>query len=439
MIHREKKEGEFVFSTVNDSYKGQIRRISKLYTMWVLILPVTTIYASPLSSISIGEIIILFMMVVCFFDMFYTKTLYLDMSPFLFYLLYALIISVLCGGWFTINCTSYSMSDSVERMFRDGFYFAIIVMFSPKYFDFEFGKKILEKISFFLCAFVITQFLVYLATRIYIPGVIPWLKTTISGGFTGAELSAKFVSNASIDGFVRAPGFFSEPAVVAQFLSVSLLCVLFPIYGKTEYKKAILYSVTMLTTFSVNAYVALFVCWGLWTIYSNRGNRDKIIRIILFIILAIVGFVVLMKNDKTASVINRLIELKNGGRTSGSSVLRVVRGMAFYAKMPLGFQILGSGFGNFVQFKSMYDINTIYEMADEYMNTNAYVLISSGIIGFILYITALFRSAKGKIILSSMIAIIVLVFGLSSSIYSSAVYAIMLTFLIAAPKKEDIL
>lgn len=427
-----------MFRMVNNSYNGQIRRISKLYTMLVLILPVTNIYASPFPSISIGEIIILFMMVVCLFDMFRTKTLYIDMTPFLSYLLYALIISVLCGCWFTINCTSYFMRDSVERMFRDGFYFAIVIMFSPKYFNFEFGKKMLDKISFFLCAFVITQFLVYSATRIYIPGVIPWLKTTISGGFTGAELSAKFVATASIDGFVRAPGFFSEPAVVAQFLSVSLLCVLFPTYGKAEYKKAILYSITLLITFSVNAYVVLLVCWGLWFLYSNRGNRDRIIRISLFIILSIVAFGFLMMNDKTASVINRLIELKNGGRTSGSSVLRVVRGMAFYANMPFIFQIFGSGFGNFIQFKSMYDINTIYEVADEYMNTNAYVLISSGIIGFILYIAALFRSAKGKIILSSMIATIVFVFGLSSSIYSSAVYAIMLTFLITAPRKEDI-
>lgn len=425
-------------SEVNIVYKSEPRKISKLYTIVVLLMPVTTIYASPLASISIGEVIVLFMMLICLFDMICTDSFYLVKSPMFSYLLYALLATILCGSWLMIKSSSYAMTDSLERLLRDGFYFSIILLFSPQYFDFEYGKRVLEKISFLLGIYVFTQFLVYLVTRIYIPGVIPWVKTTISGGFTGAELSSKYVINASIDGFVRAPGFFSEPAVVAQFLSVSLLLSLFPEMGKSEYKKAMFYSATMLLTFSVNAYVALFVCWGLWAIYNNRGNRDQILRIILFMVLVAVGLVLLMQNDKTASVINRLVELKNGGRTEGSSVIRVIRGMAFYFKMPFAFQIFGIGFGNFIQFKSIFDVTTIYEVADEYMNTNAYVLVSSGIIGFVLYLTGLFRCTKNRIIVSSMIAIIIFVFGISSSIYSSSVYVIMLTFLTTAPRKEDV-
>lgn len=193
----------------------------------------------------------------------------------------------------------------------------------------------------------------------------------------------------------------------------------------------------MLITFSVNAYVALAVIWSLWVLFINRNNRDIIIRVLLLITIMIVALVLMMHNTKTASVINRLIMLMNGNRISGSSVIRVVRGMAFYFKMPLLYQIFGSGFGNFIQFKDIYDITTIYETVDEYMNTNAYILVSSGIVGFVLYLVALIRESRGSSI-AGMIAAIMFVFGISSSIYSSAVYVIMLAFLITAPRKDNL-
>ena len=139
-----------------------------------------------------------------------------------------------------------------------------------------------------------------------------------------------------------------------------------------------------------------------------------------------------------SSVLNRLIDLKNGVNPHGSSAIRVLRGIAFYYNMPLFYQIFGSGFGNFLQFKELYKITTIYEMMDEYMNTNAYILVSSGIIGFSLFVASIFRRAAGRVIFSKMLIIIVLMYGMSSSIYGSAQFVIMLLFIMYAPKKGEI-
>ena len=253
------------------------------------------------------------------------------------------------------------------------------------------------------------------------------------------EIIEKYTITAGYDGFVRAAGFFSEPAVAAQYISISLLVVLFQESEQTNIKTAIFYSIVMLLTFSANAYVALMVCWVLWGVYSNKENKRNLVKILLLVILFIVGIFFVVNNGATSSVLNRLVELKNGGRTSGSSVVRVLRGITFYNHMPLLYQLLGSGFGNFIQFKEMYNITTIYEVADEYMNTNAYVLVSSGVIGFILYVGTLFRRTMGRTLVSKMIVIIVLVFGLSSSIYSSGQFIIMLLFIMYAPKKGEIL
>lgn len=371
------------------------------------------------------------------FDMALKRKLVLTKSPFLIYLLYACLATIVSGVIFTVITGEYSMTDSIQRMLRDVFYFSMALFFAPISFDFDYGIRIMRKIIFITGVFIFIQFIVYSSLHVYIPGIIPWMKTTISGGVTGGELIERFARNADIDGFARPNGFFSEPAVIAQFVSVGLILELFSGEGKKNIKISIFYSFVMLITFSVNAYVALAVIWSLWVLFINRNNRDIIIRVLLLITIMIVALVLMMHNTKTASVINRLIMLMNGNRISGSSVIRVVRGMAFYFKMPLLYQIFGSGFGNFIQFKDIYDITTIYETVDEYMNTNAYILVSSGIVGFVLYLVALIRESRGSSI-AGMIAAIMFVFGISSSIYSSAVYVIMLAFLITAPRKDNL-
>lgn len=432
----EKRGIEILMGNSNQYYNNSV--LKKVYTILILLLPITTVYASPIPSISFGEIITLLFIAILLGDMIMKRELILIKSPFLIYLMYALLVTVVSGLIFTVMFNEFSMTDSIQRMIRDTVYFAMALLFAPAYFDFQYGIKVIRKIIFILGIFVFIQFIVYAMLQVYIPGIIPQMKTTISGGITGAELIDRFARNAALDGFARPNGFLKEPASIAQFVSVGLLLELFPQEGRVSFKRAIFYSFVMLITFSVNAYVALLVCWSLWALYSNRGSRDYFIRIILFVLLLITALILMMQNPKTASIINRLIELKNGDRPTGSAAVRMMRGMAFYFKMPPFYQIFGSGFGNFLQFKSLYNISTIYELADEYMNTNAYILISSGIVGFGLYLSALISEAKRRHILAGMIAVIILMFGLSSSIYCSDVYVIMLAFFITTPKKGNI-
>lgn len=411
--------------------------LQKWYTILLLLLPTTTVYASPIPSVSMGELILLLLMLLLVLDVISKGQCFIRRSPFYTYLMYAFIATIMCGFILGTVSHTFSMMDSVQRMIRDAFYFFMALVFAPVYFNHGYGIKVIRTISFILIVFVFVQFAFYGLFHTYIPGIVPQLKTTISGGFTGAELTEKFARNAALDGFARPNGFLGEPASVAQYLSIGLLLELFPKEGRANIKTAVFYSIGILITFSVNGYVALAVCWALWALHSNRGSSDRIIRIVFFIILFIVVIIVMMQNPKTASIINRLVELKDGSRTSGSSVIRVIRGPAFYLKMPMLYQLFGSGFGNFIQFKEIYQISTVYEQMDEYMNTNAYILISSGIVGFAVYLVALFVESRRRTVIAGMLAILILVYSLSCSLYSSAVYAIMLAFIITARMKGD--
>ncbi|MCQ2211394.1 MAG: hypothetical protein MJZ34_14005 [Paludibacteraceae bacterium] len=406
----------------------------KLYTILIICLPVTSVYASPIPSVNIGELICAGCVFCLLLDMIKNRRLRIVWSPVLLYLGYAVIVSIMSIMVFSVISSSYSSKDVVERVIRDAYYFSLIAYFAPSYFDFEYGKKVIEALITILGIYVIVQFVVYEVFKVYIPGIIPQMKTTISGGVTGAELTEKFARNAQQDGFARPNGFLAEPAIIAQVVSVGLLLELFPHNAKTRYLRAGFYSLIMIITFSVNAYVVLFAIWSLWILF-RKGRRPDAKRIILYMMVIIIGGVIIMQSNKMSSIIYRLEELITSGRTSGSSVVRVIRGPAFYANMPIAYQIIGIGFGNFIQFKEIYGIQTIYETVDEYLNTNAYILISSGLIGFTLYLMALVAESKKRIAFSSKLVVVLLIFGLSSSIYSSAGFVIMFSFLLAAPKE----
>lgn len=412
---------------------GETRTLQKVYMWSVMLLPLLSIYASPIPSVSIGEIWFFCLMFILSIDMF--KMNYkVQINPFYCYILYALFVSVLSSVIFSIN-TEYSSLDMIERMFRDAFYFAIVLIFGVNYFKFSYALTVVRKVALLLSLYMIIQYIAYAGLNINLPNIIPFLDTMVSGGVKGQEILDQYEKTAIYDGYMRVAGFFSEPAVSAQFLSVAILLELYCVYGtKPEYKYLCLYTIAMILTFSVNAYVALVVCWGIWLFFNKQFKMGIWGNIVVFFFV-VLGSYFLVTNEFTQSVFNRLLLLGDSSITTGSSVIRVVRGPAFYLSMPLFYQIFGSGFGNFFYLKNTYNISTIYETNDDYMNTNSYIMISAGLIGFLIYILSLYMISRHKLPVSRMILLIVIVFGFSSSIYSTPQFIIMLLFILYGPQK----
>lgn len=416
----------------------EANNLSKIFTISVLLMPAIIMYATPIPTISVGELWIAILMVVMVPDMIsrHSKLIY---NCFYWYLLYAFLSTLIVSIIFL--CTAfYDPLDTGQRVLRDTFYFSIVFIFGAEFFNYKYALKVIKRIAIILSCYMVVQYITYVLSGVQLPNVIPFLKTNISGGFVGEELLERIGRSASYDGYLRVSGFFSEPAVCAHFLSVALLLELFPAVGKIkDFKISFLYTIAMIFTFSVNAYIAIIVCWGIWVLFNgqNRKKSGLITTIFVFSVIT-AGIVFIASNDITKRVFERLFLLGDTSITEGSSVIRVLRGMSFYFEMPAHFQIFGSGFGNFIQFKDIYGITTIYETADEYMNTNAYILVSSGIIGFVLFVGTLYSIAKKRITVSKMILLIVIMFGFSSSIYSSAQFLIMLLFILYAPKKKEI-
>jgi len=415
------------------SYGQRNENLSKIFTLIIVLLPALNVYATPFSSVSLGEALLVPLIILCALN---REIFKIQLNIFNSYLLYSLIISIFSSTILCFSSSTYMFSDAIHRLIRDIYYFIIIVFCGRQYFDFEYGKKILLKVISILSAFIIIQFVAYLLFHIFIPGIIPQLKTSISGGLYGRELLGNFLKTARVDGYLHPNGFLAEPAACAHYISVGILLELFPTDGNPRLKQALFYSLAMLLTLSINAYVAVGVCWGLRLLYSSRNYDNGPVKLLVGIFVGAFLLIVLSRSAAGKLIINRLVEFRNLSRLNSSAVIRVIRGPAFYLKMPIFYQIFGSGFGNFIELKSTYNISTIFESADEYMNTNAYILVSSGLIGFVLYVLGLIDSSKGRVVFSKMLIIMLLIFGISSSLYSSDRFVIMLLFIMHAPFKE---
>lgn len=409
--------------------------LNKIFTILIIFMQPLCVYKSPIPNVAFGELLMIILISILILDMIMEQHK-VKISTFIVYVIYALITSSI-----VFILTGIGNMESIRRLLRDGFYLSLFFIFGINYFNYEYGKELYKTITCILSIYIISQFMLYKLFGFYLSGFIPFLDITVSGNISSSELMSRYLRSAAIDGYLRPNGFLLEPAACAQYLAPSLILYLFKSNNSSikgfEYKKIALITFGMLLTVSANAYVSLILIYFVWvtSIISKKKISKKLFLAIA--ILIIVGILFLMFSNIGKDVINRLLLLGNNTQTHGSSSIRVMRGMAFYFAIPIEFKIFGIGFGNFMQFKKIYNINTIYETLDEYMNTNAYILISVGLIGFLIYIYFVFKFTQNKKFQSKVLAYLLLLFGLSSSIYSTPTFILIFLLIYFTPYKYN--
>lgn len=416
-------------------------RLESIYTLLIVLLPLLHIYAVPRfgNVLSLGELFLI--LTIPFLVVTWARRgIYAKMdNPFFLYLFYALVSTIIISLVLCFMYSQFSPNSMINRVLRDIYYMMLIVIFGKEFFNFELGVKYIKIFAIILSAFIISQFILYSVFGVYVSGFIPGVRTTISGGAISDEIATKFLLAATYDGVIRCNGFLAEPASAGHFLSVALLIFLFPT-NKTsiDFKIAIVVSLAMVLTFSTNAFVALTFCWIWWLLFAKKRRQEAGGAILLILIACGIIIPFEVKNNLIQGVFSRLTGLfAADNNTQNSASVRVLRGWAFYMKMPVVNQIFGSGFGNFIEFKEALNICTVYEHADEYLNTNAYVAISSGLIGVVLYIYGIWKAAMlSNQALAKSLALLLFIYGMSSSLYSSAPFVIILLLIFNCPKKE---
>ena len=400
----------------------------RLFTFAVIFSIVGNVYA--VGSLGFGEILIILAIALCVAKQgLVVRVSAFDIKhSFILFFAYAVIISLSVAMLFG----RISISDAIERIIRDTFYVIVIFVFSASFFERAYAHRVIAWLSVALSVFVFVQFFAYLLFRIHFMGLIKVLP--LASGESFIDLKNHYLKMASYQGYIRANGFLDEPARCAHLLSVGLLVLFFSNHERHRVLKIVIVSAGMVLTTSLNAVMLLPVCYLIfyWFSLKQSGRKPSPWMVVFPVIAIITGMVLNLCVPFVQPLLQRLTYVKTS--TTGSTVLRLLRGFAFYGELPLWSKVFGIGVGNFLGFKDAFQIITPYEEATEYMNTFSYILVSTGIVGTFLLATAMRRLYKRTDILGKSIVLLLIVTSLSSSIYSTPYMIIAMSFVITGVK-----
>ena len=416
---------------MNEQYYNQqhilTRRPNRIFSYLVVIMMLGNVYLFPFfKSLDMGEIIM----------MVFIPYFVLNMSSFSIKREYSLIYVFVVYSLLVV--LNVNISDPTVRMIRDFFYYFVIFFLGTHFFDMSTFKKALIRFCILLSAFVILQVIVYTFMGYLIPGFLMGASLN-DGGYTGARLYSNYIIYANIAGYLKPNGFLCEPAHCAQCFFVAILVLLFGNNKeKNDIKWAVFISIGTVLTMSTSAMLYLMFAWGAWCFKESKKNFLRIIVIIFFVIVLMV---IAIKNgylDNVMIVMQRFTKTITGDNITNSSQLRMMKGFTTFLALPLLQKVFGIGFGNYAAIVPLIGNSLVINMVDnEYMNTISYILVSAGVIGFIImckFFVQLFRqnSGLGRIMI---IALVFMSFG--SSIYSSPIWIWMMLVILYSDRRGD--
>lgn len=305
-----------------------------------------------------------------------------------------LIIFVLYGTSATLTSVLIHQTLSFEiitRLIRFLFYVMIVIV-SAKYFNFKYAIKIYKFFCIATAIYLIFQVLFYNLAGAVLPFKVlplPW-----AGGVT---FSVDDVSTIAAKYFYRPSGVFIEPGYTAQFLLPGLALALhgWTISAKPDYKNVLLvFAALILSTSAQGIFIgALIIGLYILSIVHKNKNINQLICNLIIIFVSLIGLYLFFNIDNVQSAMNKVQRIGTGNSTT----LRLYRGFAVFAQLPLVFKIIGLGHGNLGNYVMGNNIITKFDpvvmspaIAD-YVNGMSATMLYYGIPGFLLLLLLYYK------------------------------------------------
>ena len=274
---------------------------NKLYAFIVAILPCIMMYKVPIVDKGAATVIVLACGIVLLFTMHQIDGQNVKLLlPGIIYLIYSV---------------SRSAGNTIEIILQISVFIHLYAICSNKM-DIVACKKYIKTISMIASICVIVQYVAYLALNIHIP--------MIAYDYCLEDL--QYYRYKFIPGMMYRPcAFFLEPSHMAQYLMLGLaLCLL---DKHTEYRKALIISLGMLSTTSGMGIVMLISIWG-WFYFSqvHQNKKDK------FRILFLGAMVALVVTSIAISIpgIQRILARIFGSFGNETSSYNAINGRLFW-------------------------------------------------------------------------------------------------------------
>lgn len=318
------------------------------------------------------------------------------------------------------------------------FAYVVFIVISADKLNANYALKVYRYFCIFISFYIILQTLGYYVFNFALP--IKILPLPFSRESDMYELFSGFDKY-----YYRAYGPFAEPGYAAKFLLPGLALSLYDsLNGHKNIALVMLISAGIIFTTSVQGLllcVFSYIYFGFSLLLNKKFPISfkpvKIFFIGSSVLILTCVFYSLGIFDTPIERISSIYTVSQGGTLArGSTGIRVYRGFALFAVLPILYKIIGVGLGNLGNFVIENNIYTNFDYfftslnQFEYVNAISGLLLSSGIIGgiyFIFYIMNLYKNTSHQYRLI-LIQLIVLLFGgdsffsMTTVLYLSLVY-----------------
>lgn len=392
--------------------------IKKVYTFIIIFLPILSIYRSPIAAIDLGT----FLMCIVGVPIMLNKTCVAELQrrllPLILYVVVITSISIFSVSLYAPRATI------LMRMLRFIILLGIFSFCNKDYFDFDYGVRLLQKLTIIASVYLIIQFLVYNYSGYILPNFISGL-TKVQGLIQSNTLS-------EYANFYRPTSFFLEPSSFVYFAALMLVCSLFlQEYVEIQNKNvtAILITVAIIFSTSGQGLGVVAVTWGCWffkLLIQRHLNRVKIIKIIGAFVLMLIIVPIIMRSEVVDNTLGRIfVEDPN----EISAIDARSGGYDMFNNLSLFRKIVGMGFGNLPD--------------NMYFSSIADILFTLGMIGLLIVLVLYLKLFIHGRLFQKMLCVVSMILMFGGGLFTATYLLFYLSFIVFRGfakenyKKED--
>jgi hypothetical protein len=404
---------------------------SRLFTILLCLMPILHPYASPLPNITLGELGLLLLAPFGIIDYLTTikKMRYSSYFLFVSTMLLTTLISLIIQS-------ENNVISSIQLFSRLIFYFTLISIVGKVYFDFFYAIRIYKLICIIASIYLILQTISFYLFNLVLPSTLQFLPLYKNEAYQSINFTEVYAR------LFRPQSFFLEPGVFSQYILVGLIACLFKINKFQENRNlnlAIFFSFSLILSLSAQGIIITLIIWIIWFLFGL--NNLKLSKKLLILYFGVIGtivlfFLILNIEPLRQATLGRFVY----GTSYDSTNVRVVRGFQVYGNLDDIYKLIGVGFGNITIFVLKHGITTANDLYAqikggvvvynyEYMNAMAYVLVSSGVIGFVTFLNLFWRLFTRSVGFSKVCLIILAILSFIGGTLISPTWVVFMTFI----------
>lgn len=386
---------------------------SRLYAFLFGIAPILGIYKVGSLNVSMADVIYLFLV---FFYLFSRKGIRSTGFDFLPFLLFSMVVSLIP----IFIDLDFVLLDFMKKWVKLIVFFLCIHISRTEDIDLGLFAGIFEKFAIVASLIIVVQMLCY--TRLgnaFFP-YLPYPDLYYVESLT--EMKHQWAEMISKD-IWRPSAFFPEPADFAMYSLLPLAYLFFHAPDssvKVWVKRMIIMAGLLFSGSAIGIMVMSFILL-IWFLNLIRG-KVYFWKIILCLAFGIASCFVIVGTSYVSDAIARVqtLDISAGSSTAN---LRFLQGLHIYGQLPVFHKLFGVGIGNLQHYLYVHRITTPYllDIGNDYMNAFSTVLVSVGIVGFLIYLVAWIKIWKASFGVKKRIFIMILalLFASSSIFYSN--------------------